>query len=386
MTPRVATFLMFVVNGAIVGTWVADIPGTKSALGASGADFGLALLCAPVGALVAQQVTGQLLVRMSSQRILTVSSLLFPFLLLLPVLAPSLLLLALALFVFGYVNTTMDVTMNAHGVAIEVRGGNSIFSGLHAGWSLGGGLGAVAVAIALALGIAPVTEALVAAAVMWFVVVVTIPHLGEGTIRTEGAAGVHLPSRAILPLAGLIMLMAFVEGGLTDWGGVYMDQGVHAERALAALAYASLSLGLFLGRIGGDRAKDAVGSVRLMQGGMLLTAAAVALVLIVGEPWVALLGMVVAGLGVANTIPQVFGAAGRIPPAGPSLSAVFTALTVAFIASPAIIGTSSDLVGISTSFWLLVASSLAVTLLVGRVPAAETNPRFRRMVPVAAES
>ena len=32
---------MFVVNGAVIGTWVAAIPGTKAALGASGADFGL---------------------------------------------------------------------------------------------------------------------------------------------------------------------------------------------------------------------------------------------------------------------------------------------------------------------------------------------------------
>ena len=59
MSPRLATFLMFVVNGAVVGTWIAAIPGTKANLGASGADFGLALLCAPLGALVAQQIAGQ---------------------------------------------------------------------------------------------------------------------------------------------------------------------------------------------------------------------------------------------------------------------------------------------------------------------------------------
>ena len=48
MSPRMATFLMFVVNGVIVGTWVASIPGTKDDLGASGSDFGLALLFAPL--------------------------------------------------------------------------------------------------------------------------------------------------------------------------------------------------------------------------------------------------------------------------------------------------------------------------------------------------
>ena len=33
-------------------------------------------------------------------------------------------------------------------------------------------------------------------------------------------------------------------------------------------------------------------------------------------------------------VPQIFGAAGRIPPGGPSLSAVFTTLTLAFLAGP----------------------------------------------------
>ena len=71
MSPRLATFLMFVVNGTVVGTWVAAIPSVKDGLGASGAEFGVALLFAPLGALVAQQITGQLLVRVSSRRLLT---------------------------------------------------------------------------------------------------------------------------------------------------------------------------------------------------------------------------------------------------------------------------------------------------------------------------
>lgn len=111
---------------------------------------------------------------------------------------------------------------------------------------------------------------------------------------------------------------------------------------------------------------------------MLLTAAAIALTLLVDDPYVALIGMVVAGIGIANTVPQIFGAAGRIPPGGPSLSAVFTTLTLAFIAGPVIIGTTSDLVGISGAFWLFAVASVVVALIVPRVKVAETNPRFRQ--------
>lgn len=373
-----ATFVMFVVNGAVVGTWVAAIPGVKSGLGASGADLGLALLFAPLGALVAQQITGQLLVRISSRRILTVSSLIYPLLVVLPIAAPSLLVLAAALFVLGYANTTMDVSMNAHGVALEDKGGRSIMSGLHAGWSLGGMIGSVGIALALQSGIEPFVEAAIAAAVFVLVALAAIRHLGSGSVRTEGASGLHLPSRAVLPLAGLIVLIAFVEGGLSDWGGVYLDQATGASGSLAAMAFAALSLGLFVGRIAGDWTKDRIGSIRLTQWGMLLTAASIAVFLVLENPWIALLGMVAAGIGIANTVPQVLGAAGRIPPGGPSLSAVFTTLTLAFMAGPAIIGTTSDIVGISGAFWLFVVASVAVALIVARVPAAETNPRVAR--------
>ncbi len=99
--------------------------------------------------------------------------------------------------------------------------------------------------------------------------------------------------------------------------------------------------------------------------------------LIVHEPWVALLGMLVAGIGIANTVPQIFGAAGRIPPGGPSLSAVFTSLTLTFMAGPAIIGASSDVIGIEGAFWLFVVASVVVVFMVPRVKVAETNPRFR---------
>jgi len=378
MSPRLATFLMFVVNGAVIGTWVASIPAIKRDLGVSDGEFGLALLFAPLGALVAQQITGQLLVRVSSQRLLVVSALAYPLLVVLPIAAPSVPLLIVALFIFGYASTTMDVTMNAHGVGLEGSGGKSIMSGLHAGWSLGAVIGSVGVAIALSRAIEPVAEAFLAGILLWLLALAASRFLGTGTTRTESAArGLHLPTRAVLPLAGLIILIAFVEGGLTDWGGIYMDQGVGADESIAALAFAAFSVGLFAGRIGGDWTKDRIGSIRLTQWGMVLAAGSIAAFLLVPVAWVGLVGMVIAGVGIANTVPQIFGAAGRIPPGGPSLSAVFTSLTLTFMAGPAIIGTTSDLIGIGGAFWLFVAASVVVAALVPRVPAAETNPRFQ---------
>jgi hypothetical protein len=109
---------------------------------------------------------------------------------------------------------------------------------------------------------------------------------------------------------------------------------------------------------------------------MLLTAAAIGAFLVVGSAVVALVGLVVAGIGVANAIPQLFGAAGRIPPHGPSLSAAFTFLTLTFMIGPPLIGLTSDSAGISMAMGLFAVASVAVAAVVPSVRSAETNPRF----------
>src|SRR6476620_4727586 len=101
MSARLATFLIFVVNGAMVGAWLANIPWIAGRLDASKTQIGLALLCSAAGALVSMTLTGQLLTRMSSRRIVIASSLAFPLLAIFPVTAPSLVVLALGMIGFG---------------------------------------------------------------------------------------------------------------------------------------------------------------------------------------------------------------------------------------------------------------------------------------------
>ena len=66
MTPRIATFDVFAINGAMIGTWVAHIPWLQDHLGVSKTTIGLCLLCMAAGALVSMPLTGHLLDRRSS--------------------------------------------------------------------------------------------------------------------------------------------------------------------------------------------------------------------------------------------------------------------------------------------------------------------------------
>jgi hypothetical protein len=291
------------------------------------------------------------------------------------VLAPDPLVLALVILVFGYVNSTMDVSMNAHGVALETAAGTSIFSRLHAGWSIGGTIGAVGVAVTLAIGVDPLLQVALAGLAFWVLAALAGTSLGTGSRRAT-ATGIHWPSRAVLPIAVLLGLVAFVEGAAGDWGGVYLRATVSASPEVAALAFGALSVGLTAGRLGGDTVKDRFGSIRMIQLGMLLTAATIAIVLVVGDPLITLAGLMVAGIGLANAVPQLLGAAGRIRPHGPSLSAAFTFFTLAFLVGPPIIGTTADAIGMTLALGLTVIASVVVAAAIPRVSGAETNPRF----------
>lgn len=368
MTPRLATALMFVVNGATVGTWIALIPGIQASLRATATEMGIAMLAAAAGALVAMPLTGQVLMRVSSRRLLTATALLFPLLAPLPLLAGTPVALTLLMLVFGAATGAMDVTMNAHGLALEQARGRAILSSLHAGWSVGGLLGAGGVAIAAALTVEPLIEAVMAGTTLWCLALVVSRRVGDGSVRSSDAARISLPSAAVLPLGLLAIAVGFVEGGLSDWSGIYLRQDMGATPEVAAAAFGVFALGMTVGRLGGDAVNERIGAVGLLRGGLLLTALSLGGLLLGGQPWLALLGLVFAGAGVANAMPLLFAAAGRVPPHGPSLSAVFTMAYTAYLAGPPVLGFLADQVGLPLTLSMLVLLAVIVALAAGRAP------------------
>ena len=142
MSRRWATTAMFFVNGAVIGTFVAQIPWIQERFDFSKSQMGLVLVGMSVAVILAFPIAGQLIVKHGSVRMTWLGALADTIAVNLVILAPRPLLVPLALFVLGASNATMDVSMNAHGVKVERDLGRPIMSSLHAGWSLGGVFGA----------------------------------------------------------------------------------------------------------------------------------------------------------------------------------------------------------------------------------------------------
>jgi hypothetical protein len=384
LRPRAATTAVFFINGAMVGTWIAHIPYMQDRLGVSKATIGVALLCMALGALVAMPASGQILNRRPSARVVRVTALIYCLLGPLPVIAPTPAALGALLVVFGAFNGAMDVSMNAHGVAVERELGKPIMSSLHAGWSFGGFFAAAVASLATAAGVEARVETVAVTVALWYAALLVTARLGTASTHSEGASGFALPSRGVVLLGVLCLLAMVVEGSMNDWSGIYLRHNLSSGAAAASLGFAGFSLGMALFRAGGDIVNSRVGPVALLRGGMLVVAGALGALLLIAQPIPAVIGFTLVGLGVANAVPLMFSAAGRVPPAGPSLSAVFTVGYTGFIAGPPIIGILADAIGLPTTLGLICAAALVVAAFAGTALGASDRAAARAAVATPA--
>jgi MFS family permease len=141
---------------------------------------------------------------------------------------------------------------------------------------------------------------------------------------------------------------------------------------VAATAFTGFSLGMAVARLSGDLLNERLGAATVMRGGMALVAVALGGLLLISETVPAVIGFAVCGLGIANAVPLLFSAAGRLDPPGPSLAATFTIGYTGFIVGPPLIGLLADREGLPKTLALLVLAALAVAALGGR--ATTTKP------------
>ena len=361
----------------MIGTWVAHIPWLQDHLGVSKATLGVCLLCMAAGALVSMPVTGHFLARLPSAPLTRWTTLVFCLMLPLPLLATSPYMLAAILFVFGASTGAMDVSMNAHGVAIQEELGRPVMSSFHGGWSVGGFVSAGLVAFAAAAGLDPRVESLVVGVALWLASLWITGRLGASTTHSSGGHGLALPTKPVLLIGGLCFLVMLAEGAIGDWSGIYLKHSTDAGSATTALAFTGFSLGMAVARLGGDFVNAKIGAGRLLRAGTALVAIALGGVLVIGQTVPAVVGFVLCGLGIANAVPLLFSAAGRIDPPGPSLAAAFTLGYAGFIVGPPVIGVLSDQIGLPRTLALLVLSVGAVTVLGGRALGRQNDISIR---------
>jgi MFS family permease len=364
---RGAVTVVFALNGLIFGSWAARIPAVRDHVGLSHGQLGLALACAAIGSICAMPAAGARAARIGSRRA-TREALAFVCLMIsIVALAPSFAALCALLFFFGAGFGALDVTMNAHGVAVERRYGRQILASFHAAFSLGGLVGGALGALAAGAGV-EVRAQLAFVGVLSAIVGLLWSRrfLGSNADAIGRSEPVLVrPPRRLWALGALAFACLLIEGASADWSAVYLRDELSTTAAVAALAFTAFSVAMTAGRLVGDRLVRRFGPQAVVRAGGAIAAAGFGLALLAAHPVAAIAGFACLGAGMSGVVPIVFRAAGHVPGVAPgvALAAVSSMGYLGFMVGPPTIGGLSELAGLPVGLVLLVVLGSAVALL-----------------------
>lgn len=348
---RWAISTVFLLNGVGIGLWAAHVPTVQARMGIDTGMLSLVLLTIAGGALMAMPLMGGLTGRWGTRRMVLLSGFAFALMLALIMAAPRLDLLFVAAFLLGVSNGALDVAMNANASEVETARGLPTMSSFHGFFSLGGLFGAGFGGLLVGQGLGHGEGALMVALATAVVLALSAPRV-IGFAPHASGSHFMLPRGAALGLGMLALLCFAVEGALVDWSALLLEERTGATAATAALGYSAFSIAMAACRFAGDRIILRFGAMRVMVIGGL--AMFVGLALAVGSTHFALsaCGFALVGLGAANVVPLLFGAAARIPgmSAGSGVAAVATLGYGGLLLAPPVLG------------WVAVHSSVMVAL------------------------
>ncbi|MCG8969961.1 MULTISPECIES: MFS transporter [Streptomyces] len=373
---RYAVAAVFAVHGAVTGSFATRVPWIQDHAGVSAGQLGLALAFPALGASVAMPLAGSVSHRFGARTALRGLLALWTLALVLPSLAPNLLTLCLALFVYGASAGMSDVAMNALGVEVENRLNKSIMSGLHGMWSAGALIGSAAGTLAAHLGADARLHHVLAAGVLTVLGLVACTWV----LDLQPAEDEDPPPRFALPPRSALLIGAvgfcavFAEGASLDWSAVYLRDQLETSAGLAAACTTGFTLTMAVARLAGDKVVDRFGAVRTVRVSGVLATLGGLLVVLGGHPGVAMTGFALMGLGIAVVVPLCFAAAGRAG-SNPSLAiaGVATITYTSGLVAPSAIGGLAQATSLVVSFGLVTVLACCLVVFAKVLRAGDRN-------------
>ncbi len=359
---KVATAVVFFLNGVTFATWVSRIPDARDHLGLSPGQLGLVLLALSAGSIVGLPSAGAVCARFGATRAVRLSGLACVSGMVgagWAVASGSTPGLAACLFLFGLGMGVWDVSMNLHGAAVEHDLDRSVMPRFHAAFSLG----TVAAAL-VGSGVAGarwdlrwhfmLAAVLILSGTAW-ALRAFMPSAG-GRTETEvqpdeagRSVGSAWRERRTLLIGLVVLVAAFTEGTANDWMSVAFVDGYHLPSWAGVLAFATFLSAMTAGRLIGTNLIDRFGRVVVMR--ILFACAGMGSVLVLSGPLpAAFVGAAIWGIGASLGFPVGISAAADEPArAAARLSVVSTIGYTAFLAGPPLLGFLGDRVGILRS-------------------------------------
>ncbi len=344
--------VQFFANGTVYATVIPRLPEIRERVDISIGALGLVLTLGSAASLIGSLLTGRVLARFGSRRVMiygSVCSIGF-----LPVIGFSTgpVLLVAALFGLLFFDVFIDVAMNVQGSALSARRHTPVMNRLHGLWSLGSVAGGVVTVLTLRAGVSTPVHLTAVALLLIAALVFVAPGLlrrDEAPELDEAGAAAAAPLRrralssaSLLLAAGGAMAMTLeITNG--DWASFRLGEDLGARPGLAGLAFLTFTTGMTIGRLGGDWLQVRVGPTNLFRLSALIAGAGSILATLIPNIAVSILGFLIAGLGTSVLFPQLYDRAARSPgPPGSGFASMLIGQRGAGLVAPLVVGWLAD--------------------------------------------
>ena len=359
---RMAVSVFFFLNGVMSAALSTRLPALQLKLALLPDQLGLALLGCTIGGLAATIIAARLSRRFGSRMITIIGAICMGGALLSTAWAPTFLILIVALVFFGAGGGALDISMNTQATDVERGFGRSMLNSFYSCFSVGSLMSALFGSMLAAFDVRPefhfLAIAIIASVGIAWSLRFLLPSEPLPAIpREQEQSGRKLALSRPLILLGVIAFCALLSvGAMFDWSAVYLSTTLHTGAGWAAAGFATFLACMALGRSVGDRMAMRFGKARLLRCACLLAALGLTLALLL--PWapVALVGLGLAGIGLAVPFPLVISAAGRLSThdRGSALATITTWGYGGMIAGPAVIGFVANRVELRVALALVV--------------------------------
>lgn len=363
---RTALGAMFFFVGLCFATWAARIPDIQAKFDLSEGQLGTMLLFLPLGSLMGLPIAGWAVHQYGSRRVIMIGS--FAYALTLPLigLSPTILLLIPVLICFGLLGNVMNISLNTQALALEDQMGKTILASFHGLWSTAGFVGAGLGAGLIFINLSPELHYTIVMGISLVIIVSAQRYIVKDQKVSEAEGLVLKRPDALLLRIGLIAFLGMMcEGCMFDWSGVYFKKVVLADPSLIALGYVAFMGSMASGRFITDKIAARYTKVAVIQLSGIFISGGLALAVIFPTIWVATIGFLLVGFGVASIIPLSYSIAGRSKLYSPSvaLAMVSTISFFGFLLGPPLIGFVAELFDLKTSFAIIAINGIGITLL-----------------------
>lgn len=331
----------------------------QQAMGVAEGALGLGLVGTASGTLISLTFGGPLIHRIGAQKTLWWGLPLVAVFYAIASFAANPLFLFLSLVPAGICIGALEQVINLEADRVEFSLGRRIMNRAHAFWSIGFACAGLMGAGLAQCGISPqyhltgmvaLTSLMVFLLLGQFVPSVIRPQANQNEI--SNTVKLALPTPAILMLVAATFSVMLMEGAGIDWSAIYMRDVFSSSPFVCGLAVATAAATQAVTRFFADRFVERYQPVRVARCLLLVLGIGVCAVVWAIEPWMALIGMALMGVGTSAVFPLAMSAAAQRNdrPAALNIAALAQTSFLIFLLGPPLLGWVAEYFGIRASF------------------------------------